>query len=84
MSGEYLVKVAITAAGTYRVPIRKRVLGVYSDVAVKVGWDFNGEVATITPTAATVWEPNNPFEPAPTSALIITATAASNVTIRME
>ena len=81
---EYLVKVKITQAGSMRVPIKKRVLGVYSDVAVKLGWDFNGEVADITPTAATVWEPNNAFEPAPTSALIITATAASNITIRME
>jgi len=80
---EYLVKVKITAAGTYAVPINKKVMGVYSDVAVKIGWDFNGETADITPTAATVWEPHNPFEPAPTSKLIITATAASNVTIRM-
>lgn len=74
----------MTAAGTQRVPIQKKVLGVYSDVAVKLAWDFNGEVADITPTAATVWEPRVPFTPAPTSALIITATAASNITIRME
>lgn len=81
---EYMVKVKISSAGTRRVPINKRVLGVYSDVAVKVGWDFNGETSDITPTAATVWEPHTPFEPAPTSALIITATAASNILIRME
>ena len=81
---EYMVKVKMTAAGTQRVPIGKRILGVYSDVAVKLAWDFNGEVADITPTAATVWEPNNPFTPAPTSALIITATAPSNIVIRME
>lgn len=81
---EYLVKVKMTAAGSVRVPIKKRVLGVYSDVAVKLGWDFNGEVADITPTAATVWEPPVAFEPAPTSALIITATAATNIVIRME
>ena len=81
---EYMVKVKMTSAGTRRVPINKKVLGVYSDVAVKVGWDFNGEVADITPTAATVWEPHTPFEPAKTSALIITATAASNIVIRME
>lgn len=80
---EYLVKVHISTAGTYTVPIRKAVLGVYSSSAVKVGWDFNGEVADITPTAATVWEPHNPFEPAPTSKLVITATAAADVTIRM-
>ena len=81
---EYMVKVKMTAAGSQRVPIRKKVLGVYSDVAVKLAWDFNGELADITPTAATVWEPHNPFTPAPTSALIITTTAASNITIRME
>ena len=81
---EYLVKVNISAAGAYYVPIRKAVLGVYSSTAVKLGWDFNGEQADITPVAATVWEPNNPFEPAPTSKLIITATAAATVTIRME
>lgn len=81
---EFLVKVKITAAGTYSVPIRNRVLGVYSSSAVKVGWDFNGDVGEITPTAATVWEPHNPFNPAPTSKLVITATAAAEVTIRME
>lgn len=81
---EYMVKVKFTGAGTRKVPISKKVLGVYSDVAVKVGWDFNGETADITPTAATVWEPHTPFTPAATSALIITATAAANVTIRME
>ena len=81
---EFLVKMTISAAGTYSVPIKNRVLGVYSSSAVKVGWDFNGETAEITPTAATVWEPRTPFNPAPTSKLIITATAAANVTIRME
>lgn len=80
---EYLVKVKITAAGTYAVPINKKVLGVYSDVAVKIGWDFNGETADLTPAGVQIWEPRQPFEPAPTSKLIITATAASNVTIRM-
>lgn len=74
----------MTSAGTRTIPIDKRVLGVYSDVAVKLAWDFNGEVSDITPTAATVWEPHVPFTPAPTSALVITATAASNITIRME
>ena len=81
---EYLVKMHISAAGTYSVPIAKRVLGVYSSSAVKIGWDFNGEVADITPTAATVWEPHVPFTPAPTSKLVITATAAADITIRME
>ena len=81
---EYMVKVKMTAAGTQRVPIKKRVLGVYSDVAVKIAWDFNGEVADITPAGVQIWEPRTAFEPAPTSALIITATAASNIVIRME
>lgn len=80
---EYLVKITMSA-GTYAVPIKNRVLGVYSTTPIKVGWDFNGETADITPTAATVWEPHNPFNPAPTSKLIITATAAAVVTIRME
>lgn len=81
---EYMVKVNITAAGTYNVPINHRVLGVYSTAAVKVSWDYNGEVSDITPTAATVWEPHNPFTPAATSKLVITATSAAVVTIRME
>lgn len=81
---EYMVKVNATGAGSIAVPINKRVLGVYSNAAVKVGWDFNGEKADITPVAATVWEPHNPFEPGPTSKLIITTTAAATVLIRME
>lgn len=81
---EYMVKVKMTAAGTRRIPINKKVLGVYSDVAVKVGWDFNGEVADLTPAGVQIWEPRQPFAPAATSALIITATAASNIVIRME
>lgn len=81
---EYMVKLNIAAAGSYTIPINKRVYGVYSSAAVKVGWDFNGESADITPVAATVWEPHVPFEPAPTSKLIITATAAANVLVRME
>lgn len=81
---EYMVKVKMTGAGTQRIPINKKVLGVYSDVAVKVGWDFNGEVADLTPAGVQIWEPRQPFAPAATSALIITATAASNIVIRME
>lgn len=81
---EYMVKVNITAAGTYNVPIKNRVLGVYSTAAVKLSWDYNGEVSEITPTAATAWEPHNPFTPAATSKLVITATSAAVVTIRME
>ena len=81
---ENMVKVTITAAGTYAVPINKKVYGVYSSAAVKLAWDYNGEVSDITPTGSTVWEPNNPFTPAPTSKLVITATSAAVVTIRME
>lgn len=81
---EYLVKMHISAAGTYYIPIAKKVNGVYSSAAVKVGWDFNGETADITPTAVTVWEPHTPFTPAATSRLIITATSAADVTVRME
>lgn len=81
---EYMVKLTIGGAGIFRVPIKKKVLGVYSDVAVKVGWDYNGETADFTPAGVQIWEPRQPFEPDKTSALIITATAASNVLIRME
>lgn len=81
---EYMVKMKITAAGTYRIPIKKKVLGVYSAAAVKVGWDYNGEVGEITPAGVQVWEPRIPFEPAPTSALVITAAAATTVIVRME
>lgn len=81
---EFLVKVKITAAGTYNVPIKTRVLGVYSSAAVKLGWDFNGEASDLTPAAVSVWEPHIPFAPAATSKLIITATSAADVTIRME
>lgn len=81
---EYMVKVKITAAGTYRLPIKKRVLGVYSAQAVKIAWDFNGEVADITPAGVQIWEPSVPFEPAPTSALVFTASAATDILVRME
>ena len=80
---EYMVKVEMTAAGTRAIGIRGKILGVYSTAAVTLGWDYNGETGTITPTAATVWEPHNPFEPAPTSKLVITSTSAATVIIRM-
>lgn len=80
---EYMVKVEITGAGTSKVGIRGKILGVYSNQPVKLGWDYNGETGDITPVAATVWEPHNPFEPGPTSKLIITSTAATTVIIRM-
>lgn len=81
---EYMVKLKITAAGTYRIPIKNRVLGVYSAQAVKIGWDYNGEVGDITPAGVQIWEPRVPFAPAATSALVITATAATDVIVRME
>lgn len=82
---EYLTKVTISAAGTVDVgiPTNGAVLGVYSDVAVKLEWVYNGEVGLITPTAATVWEPRVPFAPRPFSKLRITSTAAANISIRM-
>lgn len=81
---EYMVKLKITGAGTYSVPIKKTVYGVYSTVAVKVGWNFNGEVADLTPAGVQIWEPRQPFSPDMTSKLVITATAATDVLIRME
>lgn len=81
---EYMVKMKISAAGTYRIPIKNKVLGVYSAQAVKIAWDFNGEVGDITPAGVQIWEPRVPFTPAPTSALVITATAATDVLVRME
>ena len=81
---EYMVKLKIGAAGTYEVPIKTRVLGVYSTVAVKVGWDFNGEKGEFTPAGVQIWEPRQPFAPGMTSKIIITATAATDVLIRME
>jgi len=81
---EYMVKVEMAAAGTRAIGIRGKILGVYSSAAVKLAWDYNGEVSDITPTAATVWEPHNPFIPAPTSKLVITSTSAAVITIRME
>lgn len=81
---EYMVKMKIGGAGTYRIPIKKKVLGVYSSQAVKIAWDYNGEVGDITPAGVQIWEPRVSFEPAPTSALVITATAATDVIVRME
>lgn len=82
---EYMTKVNISAAGSIDVgiPTNGGILGVYSNAAVKLSWVFNGEVGDITPTAATVWEPHNPFRPGPFSALRITSTSAAEVTIRM-
>lgn len=82
---EYLTKVKLSAAGSVDVgiPTNGGILGVYSDVAVKLEWVYNGQVGTITPTAATVWEPHNVFAPGPFSALRITSTAAAEISIRM-
>ena len=81
---EYMVKVEISAAGTRSIGIKGKILGVYSSAAVKLSWDYNGEIGDITPTAATVWEPRVPFTPAATSKLVITSTSAATVIIRME
>lgn len=85
MMAEYMVKAKLSAAGSVDVsiPTNGGVLGVYSTSAVTLDWVYNGEVGRITPAAATVWEPHNPFIPAPFSALRITSTAAAEVTIRM-
>ena len=80
---EYMAKVEMSAAGKRSIGIKGKILGVYSDQPVKLEWDYNGEVGTITPTAATVWEPHSPFEPAPTSKLVITSTSAATIIIRM-
>lgn len=81
---EYMVKLKITAAGTYTVPINAGVKGVYSTVAVKLGWDYNGEVGELTPAGVQIWEPRQTFTPGKLSKLVITATAATDVLIRME
>lgn len=81
---EYMVKVEMAAAGTRSIGIKGKILGVYSTAAVTLKWDYNGEEGTITPTAATVWEPRVPFTPMPASKLVITSTAPVVVTIRME
>ena len=81
---EYMVKLKISTAGTYSIPINSRVFGVYSTTAVKIGWDFNGESGEITPSAVQIWEPRVPFAPGKTSKLIITATAATDILVRME
>lgn len=81
---EYMIKMKITAAGTYTIPVKDSVLGVYSTAAVKVGWDFNGEKGDFTPAGVQIWEPRQPFTPGMTSKLIITATAPTDVLIRME
>ena len=82
---EYMVKAILSAAGSVDVsiPTNGGVLGVYSNTAVKLEWVYNGDVGTITPTAATVWEPHNPFMPAPFSKLRITSTAAAEIMVRM-
>lgn len=81
---EYMVKASLTAAGSVDVgiPTNGGVLGVYSDVAVKLEWVFNGEVGQIM-SSGTEWEPKTSFLPGPFSSLRITSTAAANVVLRM-
>ena len=85
VSGEYMVKAVLSAAGSVDVPIKNggAVLGVYSTSAVKLEWVFNGEVGQLAPAGSLVWEPNTPFCPGPFSTLRITSTAAANIVIRM-
>lgn len=82
---EYLVKVNITAPGSYKVGIAGTVKGVYSPSSpIAIGWDYNGDVGTLTPPTI-AWEPRGPgFSPGKTSKLVLTATAPTAVTIRME
>lgn len=82
---EYMIKTALTAAGSVDVaiPTNGGILGVYADAAVTLDWVYNGEVGAVMPVAAQVWEPRVPFMPRPFSALRITSTTAANVTIRM-
>lgn len=80
---EYLVKASL-GIGTFKVPIKKAVRGVYADQPITIGWDYNGEVGAITTIAGLGWQPSLSFEPGPTSKLVITTTTPTNVTIRME
>lgn len=81
---EYMVKVKIAGAGTYRVGINGAIKGVYSPTsAISIAWDYNGEVGTIA-NGVNVWEPSTAFDAGKISKLVITATAATDVVIRME
>jgi len=83
---EHLATLDLTAAGTYKFSIPKDgiIRGVYSDVAVTIGYEDNGTIGTLKRNV-TEWEPmGGGFMPAPIAYLVITATAASKVSIRYE
>ena len=86
MMEEHLATLDLTAAGTYKFSIPKggNIRGVYSDVAVTIGYEDNGTIGTLRRNV-TDWEPQGAgFMPAPIAYLVITATAASKVAIRYE
>lgn len=82
---EHLANIAITSAGLVKFAIPKNgtIRGVYSDVAITIGYDDNGSVGTLK-RSVLEWEPNGGFKPAPIAYLVLTATAAANVAIRYE
>ena len=83
---EHLATLDLTAAGTYKFAVPKDgiIKGVYTDVAVTIGYEDNGNIGTIKRNV-TEWEPmGGGFMPAPIAYLVITATAATKVSIRYE
>lgn len=83
---EHLATLALTAAGTYKYAIPKNgiIKGVYSDVAVTLGYEDNGNIGVLKRNV-TEWEPmGGGFMPAPIAYLVITAAAAANVSIRYD
>lgn len=85
MSSEHLAVLDLTAAGVYKFAIPKdgTIRGVYSNAAITIGYEDNGNIGTLL-TNVTEWEPTNGFHPAPIAYLVITAAAAANVSIRYE
>ena len=81
---EHLATLDLTAAGTYKFAIPKDgiIKGVYTDVAITLGYEDNGNLGTIKRNV-TEWEPmGGGFMPAPISYLVITAAAPCKVSIR--
>lgn len=81
---EYLQTVTVPAGEKRSFPIPfDGVAGLYSDLALSIGWDFNGTTAEIKNAAE--WEPLGGFHPAATSYLVLDNSAGSSaaaVTIR--
>lgn len=83
---EHLGTLTLTAAGTYKFAIPKDgvVKGIYTDVAVTISYEDNGNVGVIKRNV-TEWEPQGiGFAPAPIAYLVFTTTAATNISIRYE